>query len=474
MKTGLRAPLSLLLVALITGCAVPKEAGFPDVAKAVEKRTGAKVHWRTGSDEDKKVDERIAALLKSDLDAAGALQIALLNNPVLQSTYEELGVAQADVVQAGLLENPRFGGSVQFPLLGGLRRVDLGIAEGFLSAFLIPTKKKLAEAEFERVKLAVSQEVIDLATRARVAYYSYVAARQMLAIGRAVLEGAEASAELARRKAEAGNTGELASATERAAYERVLLDVARLEGQASEAREDLVVTLGLFGKQATSLRVRETLDELPASEPPMDDLETTAIAQRFDVAAARRASEVTARAIDLAKAGRYTAILDLGIEGSREDDGKWFLGPSGGITLPIFDQGQALIFSLEARKRAADQRLFAVSIEARSDVRKQKTRLLLARQIAERYRTSSIPVAERVVGLSEQHPDAMVLGVYQLILAKREAAEAHRGYVEALRDYWVARAELDRAVGGRPPEHSPPSAAPKAPEGGPHQGHSHP
>ena len=456
---------SALLAAGLAGCSVPKEAGFPDVSRAVKERAGLRVHWRTGSAEDAEVDKLIADLLGKELTADAAVQIALLGNPVLQSTYESLGIAQADVVQAGLLENPRFGGSVQFPLLGGLRPVSLGISEGFLSAFLIPAKKRLAEAEFERVKLEVSQAIVDVATQTKVAYYHLVAARRMLALGRAVLEGAEASVELAKRRSEAGDTGELASVTERAAYERVLLDVARLEGRADEAREDLVVILGLFGKQATSLEVRATLDELPAADPPMADLEEAAIADRFDVAAARRGSEVTARAIDLAKAGRYTAILDVGVDASRGDDGRWFLGPSGALTLPIFDQGQAMIFALEARKRAADQRLFAISVEARSDVRKQKTRVLLSRQIAERYRTSLIPVAERAVALSQEHGGAMLLGVYQLLLARREEAEARRGYVESLRDYWVARAELDRAVGGRLRE---------APGGGGREGASQP
>ena len=41
--------LVLAAVAVLTvGCAVPKEAGFPDVSKAVEQRTGRKVHWKPG------------------------------------------------------------------------------------------------------------------------------------------------------------------------------------------------------------------------------------------------------------------------------------------------------------------------------------------------------------------------------------------------------------------------------------------
>ena len=450
----MRAVHCLAAAALVlgaVGCAVPKGAGFPDVAKTIEERTGAKVHWFTGSEEDAKVDKLVDDLLEKKLDAASAVQIALLRNPGLQATYEELGVAQADVVQAGLLRNPRVGASVRFPFGAGLRPVDIGVAQDFLSAFLIPAKKRLAEAEFERVKLAVSQEVLDVATRARVAFLSCVAARQKLALGKAVLDAAKASTEAAQRQPDASGAGELASVTERSAYERVLLDVARLEGQANDAREELLVVMGLFGPQAASLQVPDALDDLPAQDPPLEKVEQTAIEARFDVAAARRGSEVTARAIDLAKAGRYTAILDLGIDFSREE-GKLYLGPSAGVTLPIFDQGQALIFALEARKRAADQRLFAVSIEARSDARRQKARVLLARQIVDRFRTVRIPVADRAVALSEERRDTTPLGALALLLARRDAADARGGHVDALRDYWVARAELDRALGGRPPE----------------------
>ena len=42
----------------------------------------------------------------------------------------------------------------------------------------------------------------------------------------------------------------------------------------------------------------------------------------------------------------------------------------------------------------------------------------------------------------------MQIGIFQLLQAKREEIEAGREYVETLRDYWVARAELERVVGG--------------------------
>ena len=45
----------------------------------------------------------------------------------------------------------------------------------------------------------------------------------------------------------------------------------------------------------------------------------------------------------------------------------------------------------------------------------------------------------------------MLLGVFELLEAKQNEIDAGRAYVAALTDYWTARAELERAVGGRLP-----------------------
>ena len=42
----------------------------------------------------------------------------------------------------------------------------------------------------------------------------------------------------------------------------------------------------------------------------------------------------------------------------------------------------------------------------------------------------------------------MLKGAYDLLLAKQNEVAAERSYIEAWRDYWIARAELERAVGG--------------------------
>jgi cobalt-zinc-cadmium efflux system outer membrane protein len=43
----------------------------------------------------------------------------------------------------------------------------------------------------------------------------------------------------------------------------------------------------------------------------------------------------------------------------------------------------------------------------------------------------------------------MLLGVFDLLRARQDEFDAKREQVEAIRDYWVAYSQLERAVGGR-------------------------
>ena len=102
---------------LVTGCATfDQRAGFSEVSTVVEARSGKRVVWNLGTELDAQVDQEVRALLHDTLTVDGAIQVALLNNRDLQALYAELGVAQADLVQAGLLRNPVFDGAVRFPL----------------------------------------------------------------------------------------------------------------------------------------------------------------------------------------------------------------------------------------------------------------------------------------------------------------------------------------------------------------------
>lgn len=440
----------LALAALVGGgCVVPRKAGFDDVTQKLAPRLPYRVHWDQGGDEDRAVADETRRLLAGELTVDTATQIALFNNPELQATYERLGVAQAEVVQAGLLRNPRLS------LHWGLRILEPGLDElvgsvtgAFLDLFLMPLKKKLANAEFRRVKLEVADAVLAKVDAVAQAFYAVQASTQIVTMRRTMLEAQQAATELAVRQHEAGNLSDLDLSNEQAVYTQAKLDLARAEYQRLADREALTRLLGVWGADV-EYKVAPALPEVPPAEPNLAHLERTAVAHRFDLAAAREETASAAAALQLTKGTRVIGGLDLGANAHRDPDGPTTIGPSVDLELPIFDQKQAEVARLRAELRGAQHRADALALAIRSEVRMARNRLLAARTTIDYYKKSLVPLRERIVALSQEQYNAMLLGVYQLLQAKQNELDSYRQYIEAVRDYWIARADLERAIGTR-------------------------
>ncbi len=443
---------------MIVGCAnVPREAGFSTVQDAVRERIGERIAWNQSTDADAAVSESVKSMLTDELTADKAVQVALLNHRRLQATYEDLGVAQADLVEAGLLQNPVFVGQVRFPARPATP-FETDVTQNFLDIFMLPLRKRVAEAEFERVKFYVASAVVEHAVRVRNAFYTYQGAKQLREMRATAAEASEASAELASRQFQAGNISELDRSNEQALNEQAEIELSLSETSVRTLRERLNGLMGLWGEDADRWRIAGRLPALPEPEISPSGLESLAVSQRLDLIQARQEIEVTAQSLGLAQFTRSIGgivQMDIGGHYEREPEGIGTAGPSIEITLPIFNQGQPGLARAEARLRQNVQRYVALSTEIRTEVRVASERMFAARRLAERYRQSTLPLRERIVQQSQLHYNAMQIGPFQLLQARQAQVEAGRQYIDTLRDYWVARSELEQAVGGRLPAESP-------------------
>ena len=446
---------------LLAGCAsTSAEPGFRDVASTVHERTGHHLRWDQATPEDQRARAAVRALLARPLSVEGAVEVALLTDPSLQALYEDLSLAQADVVQAGLLSNPVFAIGMTTAERENLDpNLVAGVTQSFLDLVLLPVRRHVAASQFDAAKFRVESAVIDAASRVAVAFYTVEGAAQALAVTRTVAEAEDAAFELVERQQQAGNVNDLAVASEKALALQARLDVMKAEAELVTAREQLTRRMGL---QEPHWTTTGRLPDIPPGEPPLDRLEEVALRERLDLAAIRKEIETLDSALSLARASRWTGIVDLGADVARLKDGSVVVGPRASIELPIFDQRQAAIARIEAQLRKSRQLLVAREVEARSEVRAARDRLDQARRMAELYRASIIPAREQTVALSQQQYDAMLLGVYPFIAAKQGEANAYREYIMTVRDYWIARADLERAAGGRRLE------APSSPARGEH------
>src|SRR6266852_6090382 len=438
-----------LTVAALTaaGCAsTSPRPSFEQVSKLVEERGGKPLHWDEGTPANAQVQAHVRDLLRGTLTPEGAVEVALLRNQGLIATYEELGVAQADLVQAGLLHNPTFGARVRFPTGAGLTATEFSVAEDFLGIFTLPLRKRVAAAQLDASKARVGNAVLDLTAEVRGAFVGLQAAQATAKVRQLVLDAQQAAAELRRRQHAAGNVGDLELVQEEAFYQQAKLDLARAQTQVLEQRVNRL--LGLWGEESNSWKVPDELPVLPAAEPALEHVESLAVARRLDLAAAHSEAHALEQAASAAGITRFIPALGVGVSTERDAERTRVTGPSVTLELPLFDQGQARVARLAAQVRRARAREAELAVNMRAEVCALRSRLLARRGVVEHYRAVLLPLRERVVQHAQLRYNSMLLGVFQFLLARREQINAYRDYLDSVRDYWIARADLERAAGG--------------------------
>lgn len=443
MKQSTGIILGLAAVLLTSCVSVPRDAGTNDVQQAVTQRGGAAVEWNA---QPSTTDhERVAAMLQDELTPDQAVAIAMLNSPRLQVTLAELGIARADLIEASTITNPVFEFEIRFPG-EPYRPYELRLAQSLIELIQLPRRRALGRAAFDAAQMRVSSEVLRFGGDVRTTYFELVAATQHVALSRTIAESAQTAAEVAVKQHAAENITDLDLENEQALYEQTKLDLARAEQRVLLAREALVRAMGLRNTNA-EWRVPATFPELPASEMEQQQLEQLAAAQRLDLAIARRELEVAQRQVPLSRlAVLEETVVDFHYE--REPDGARTLGPGVEFPIPVFNTGRAARTRAEAQFLRARHAVAALESETASQFRAARATLAEARARVEYYRDVIVPRRARIVELTKLEHNAMLVGVFQLLQAKQNEMQARRDFIDAQREYWSARTDLDRVLQG--------------------------
>lgn len=431
----------------LSGCASPSSRrGYSEVSEQV----GTRVNANLPDEGDAKlaVKEKTQAILKELLTADGAVQLAFLNNAGLRARLEDIGVAQADMAQSGILENPNLHFALRFPSGGGATQTgrEFGVTEDFLSLLSLPLSRRMASSQFQAAKFRLSHEVLSFAAEVKEAFYNYQAALGRQQARETALETLTAAGKLLSGQRGAGNISRLDLIREQAAYEEAKLELSHERAEAAVARERLALFMGV--QDMGDWKVEAEAASLPAADPPLAGLESEALNRRWDLAAARQEPAVLEQAMRVSRLGAIGGLA-IGFDSEKDLDGKFGIGPAVEWKVPIFDRRQADRARLTARTRQSEAAIGALSAQIRFEVRSAYTELDTARAAVQSYDQSLIPLRAGIVDESLKRYNFMLLGVYQLLEAKRDELAAVRGRIDAMKDYWIAAAHLERAVGGK-------------------------
>ena len=449
MSARLRLGALTLAVLVSGGCATfSKDGGFDGVNAAVKARTGEDATWVRDKKTELSVAEEVRSLLAEPIGPQQAVRIALLNNRGLQATYADLGIAEADLVQAGRLANPVFAYS-RLTRGDGLE-IERFLIFNLMSLITMSSRVEIAEQRFEQAKLLAAAEALRVALEARRGWFDAVGARETERYFEMVKRSADASAELAARMAGVGNFSKLQRMREQAFYAETTAQLARAQQNAVAARERLTRTLGLWGTQA-QFRLPERLPDLPAATRPLGPLEATAMRERLDVRAAKHEAESLAAALGLTDATRYVNVLDVGLQNKSESGESRADGWEAGLRLPVFDTGDARLADAQHRYMQSVQRATQVAVNARSEVREAWNAYRTAYDLARHLRDEIVPLRKRISEENLLRYNGMLIGVFELLADARTTIASVNASIEALRDFWIADANLQMALTGRSP-----------------------
>lgn len=445
--------LLLMMLAVLGngGCTgFSKDGGFDAVADAARRHLATDIEWPRTSQERAKTDAQVAVLLEHPLSAEDAVQIALLNNRMLQGAFEELGISEADLVQAGRLPNPRF--DLRHASAAGQYDVEETLSLNVLSLLAMPYARDIQRRRFAQTQNAAVLRVAQLAKDTREAYYAAVAARESRDYLHQVRAAAETGAALAQRMVAAGSWNRLDLVREQNFYIDAVLGFTQAELREEAAREKLTSLMGLPGEKAGTLnpQLAQALPVLPTSLENLPDVESALLQNRLDLQLMRMRLDELQRNLKLARSTRFINVLDLGAtrvqQGSR--DAPYERGYTITLEVPIFDGGSARVKKSEAVYAQAVDRFTQAAIEARSEIRLAYANYRAAFELAKQQRDEVLPLRKALAQENLLRYNASQISIFELLSGAREQAAAFDGYIQRVRDFWNAKSQLDAALLG--------------------------
>ena len=451
-----------LALLLLGGCATfSRDGGFNTVVATSRDRIGKEVTWVRSDDDADTIQSSVKKLLASSLSVDDAVQVALMNNRGLQATYAELGIAEANLVQAGRLRNPGF--TFLRAHGGGQTRIERTYTFDFVSLIMAPLATRIEGRRFEQTKLLVTNEVFRVAAETRKAYFGAVAALEGLRYFEQVKIAAEAGADLAQRMARAGNWSKLDQAREQVFYAEAVAQLGRAQQNGVAERERLTRLMGLWGEDV-AFKLPERLPALPNDKPELKDLEPYAMRERLDIRSAQRETEALAASLGLTKTTRFLNVLDLSYLRNSEPNGIRETGYEISLEIPIFDWGGARVAKSEAIYMQAVNRVAETAVNARSEVRESYSGYVSAYELAKHYRDEIVPLRKTISEENLLRYNGMLISVFELLADAREQVRSVNAYIEALKDFWIAETDLQKALGGKLPASVTNPASPTGPE----------
>jgi cobalt-zinc-cadmium efflux system outer membrane protein len=429
MKTTL-----LVVVVLALGCAGQSPYDRARVSQELQARAGFGL--RAGGKTEVSVPPGVN--LTDGLSEDEAVAIALWNNGAFQADLASLGLARADLIEAGMIRNPL----MTLFLPWGPRQLELTATLPIEALWQRGRRVEAARLDVERVAHGLVQNGLDLIRDVKVAHAEVVAAQQREALARQSRDVRNRLAEIGAARLRAGDISVLESEAVRIDSLQAAEEVNQQASAAASARDALRTLLGLGAQPAFTV---PPVSPAPRATGDVEAAVREALAARPDLRAAELAIEGAGARLGWEKT-RIVSNLSAATKGSGVGT-EWVIGPGFALEIPLFNQNQGP----RARAHAEIERTLWLYAAARSrisqEVRDAHRRYLRAVERQGILRAGILPALDENVRRAQKAFAAGEVPYLFVLETMRQRLDAGLREADTTAELARAAAQLDRSIG---------------------------
>lgn len=450
------AGLLLALLLLPVGSAAQTKKKSPPPPTPVEQITG-----HTGNLPDRQLRFALpdGVMLDDGLSEDEAVAVALWNNAQLHTDLAALGLARADLLDAGLLRNPIL--QIVLPL-GPYRQFESLLNFPFEVFWQRRKRVAAASAELERVAVSLEQNALNLMRDVRLTYIDLWLVGQRARLAEEAVRVRGQIVRLTNVRLRVGEIGDIEATAARLDESLAVEQAVRLRREVSIAQNRLRQWLGM------SAEMPFTLSE-PKGEPAavqvalkadssasLEEMRKLAFASRPDLRAAELAMEAAAKRAKWEQS-RITTLA--GLLNLKQGEGVPFAPRPGLLAeLPIFNRNQGGIARADAEVERAAWQYLAVQQRIAGEVQEAFHLQQQARESLTVWQTQVMPQAAENARLSERAFNKGDQSYLFVLDAVRRVVDVRVREVELRADLQRAAAQLARSIGQKveKPSHAKP------------------
>jgi cobalt-zinc-cadmium efflux system outer membrane protein len=369
-----------------------------------------------------------------------AVAIALWNSPSFLATLADLGIARADLAEAGLLRNPIL--SLLFPL--GPKQLEFTLQYPFDALVQRPARVAAARLNVRAIGERLVWDALALVAQVRTAHADAIIADRRLVLAAENAALTRRLADITDARLRAGDISELEARAPRTDAARTEVVRRAAEHDRDLARLTLAALLGLDRRpEEVQTRVSAAYDAPPC---PVDDARLKdALASRPDVRAAELSIEAaTARA--RWERSRVLALIGI-LDANGAGEEGFEIGPGIGLDVPLFNRNQGGIARATAEIERASRLYTVARAQVITDVRSAGVRETQALQALAAWTSDIVPSLETEQRQATSAYEAGEVALFSVLDVSRRLVDGRMRQLDAEADLYRSRISLERAIG---------------------------